>query len=125
MKKNQPDFSQWLETTQFSGGNLEYLESIYDDYITGNREGLDPEWLSFFGSVAASTDTVHRDTVKEFKDLAKNKVNTIAVAGDSDITLKAKSLLKAYRSHAYKSAKIDPLNITEYVRDTDLDLSTH
>jgi len=48
MKKNQPDFSQWLETTQFSGGNLEYLESIYDDYITGNREGLDPEWLSFF-----------------------------------------------------------------------------
>ncbi len=125
MKKNQPDFSQWLETTQFSGGNLEYLESIYDDYITGNQEGLDPEWLSFFGSVSSSTDTVHRDTVKEFKDLAKNKINTVTVAGDNDITLKAKSLLKAYRSHAYKSAKIDPLNITEYDRDTDLHLSTN
>ncbi len=47
------------------------------------------------------------------------------MAGDSDITLKVKSLLKAYRSHAYKSAKIDPLNITQYDRDTDLDLSTH
>ena len=125
MKKNQPDFSQWLETTQFSGGNLEYLESIYDDYITGNQEGLDPEWLSFFGSVSSSTDTVHRDTVKEFKNLAKNKINTVTVAGDNDITLKAKSLLKAYRSHAYKSAKIDPLNITEYDRDTDLHLSTN
>ncbi len=124
MKKNQPDFSQWLETTQFFGGNLEYLESIYDDYITGNREGLDPEWLSFFGSVSASTDTVHRDTVEEFKYLAKNKINTVTVAGDDDITLKVKSLLNAYRSHAYKSAKIDPLNITVYDRDTDLDLST-
>ena len=125
MKKNQPDFSQWLETTQFSGGNLEYLESIYDDYITGNREGLDPEWLSFFGSVAGSTDTIHRDIVEEFKYLAKNKINTVAVAGDSDITLKAKSLLKSYRLHAYKSAKIDPLNLAKYDRDTDLDLSTN
>ncbi|AXA34522.1 2-oxoglutarate dehydrogenase E1 component [Francisella adeliensis] len=125
MKKNQPDFSQWLETTQFSGGNLEYLESIYDDYIIGNREGLDPEWVSFFDSVANETDTVHRDVVNEFKGLAKNKTNTVVVAGESDISLKAKALLKAYRSHAYKSAKIDPLGLTQYDRDSDLEISAH
>lgn len=125
MKKKQPDFSQWLETTQFSGGNLEYLESIYDDYITGNHEGLDPEWLAFFSSVAESTDTVHRDTVEEFKYLAKNKINSVAVASEDDITLKVKALLKAYRSHAYKSAKIDPLDLMVYDRDSDLDLATH
>jgi 2-oxoglutarate dehydrogenase E1 component len=123
MKKNQPDFSQWLETTQFSGGNLEYLESIYDDYIIGNREGLDPEWVSFFDSVANETDTVHRDVVDEFKSLAKNKTNTVVVSGESDINLKAKALLKTYRSHAYKSAKIDPLGLTRYDRDSDLELS--
>lgn len=124
MKKNQPDFSQWLDTTQFSGGNLVYLESIYDDYIAGNRDGLDPEWLSFFDSIASTTDTIHRDIVDEFKGLAKNKINTVTVAGENDVSLKAKALLKAYRSHGYKSAKIDPLGLMQYDRDSDLDLSS-
>ncbi|MDE5000700.1 hypothetical protein, partial [Francisella tularensis] len=67
MKKKQPDFCQWLETTQFFGGNLEYLESIYDDYIMGNHDGIDPKWLSFFDSIASSTETVHSELVDEFK----------------------------------------------------------
>ena len=126
MKKQQPDFSQWLETTQFFGGNLEYLESIYDDYISGNYDGIDPKWLSFFDSVASSTDTVHRDLVDEFKYLAKNKANTTIVSvGENDITLKAKALVKAYRSHGYKSANIDPLGLTRFDRDSDLELSAH
>ncbi|AIT09465.1 2-oxoglutarate dehydrogenase [Candidatus Francisella endociliophora] len=124
MKKQQPDFSQWLETTQFFGGNLEYLESIYDDYISGNYDGIDSKWLSFFDSVASSTDTVHRDLVDEFKYLAKNKTNTTVVtAGENDVTLKARALVKAYRSHGYKSANIDPLGLTKFERDSDLELS--
>ncbi|MDE5018988.1 hypothetical protein NAI67_13425, partial [Francisella tularensis subsp. holarctica] len=61
MKKKQPDLSQWLETTQFFGGNLEYLESIYDDYLRGNHDGIDPKWRSFFDSIASSTDPVHSE----------------------------------------------------------------
>ncbi|MDE4984419.1 hypothetical protein, partial [Francisella tularensis] len=61
MKKKQPDISQWLETNQFFGGNLEYLESIYDDYLSGNDVGSDPKWLSFFDSIAISTVTVHSE----------------------------------------------------------------
>lgn len=126
MKKQQPDFSQWLETTQFFGGNLEYLESIYDDYVSGNCDGIDPKWLSFFDSVASSTDIIHRDLVDEFKYLAKNKANTAVVSvGENDITLKAKALVKAYRSHGYRSANIDPLGLTKFDRDSDLELSAH
>lgn len=129
MKKKQLDFSQWLETTQFFGGNLEYLESIYDDYITGNHDGIDPKWLSFFDSIAGSTDTVHRELVDEFKYLAKNKTNTanvtIVVSAEGDISLKAKALVKAYRSYGYKSANIDPLRLTRFERDSDLELEAH
>lgn len=128
MKKKQPDFSQWLDSTQFFGGNLEYLESIYDDYIMGNHEGIDPKWLSFFDSVASSTDTVHRDVIDEFKTLAKNKAGgttTVVAASENDISLKAKSLVGAYRAHGYKSAKIDPLGLAEIEKDSDLELSTH
>ncbi|APD51098.1 2-oxoglutarate dehydrogenase E1 component [Francisella hispaniensis] len=129
MKKKQPDFSQWLGTTQFFGGNLEYLESIYDDYISGNHEGIDPKWLSFFDSIASSTDTIHRDLVDEFKYLAKNKVKavntTVAIGDQSDVTLKAKALVKAYRSYGYKSANIDPLGLTKFERDSDLELAAH
>ncbi|WP_150464172.1 2-oxoglutarate dehydrogenase E1 component [Francisella sp. XLW-1] len=126
MKKQQPDFSQWLETTQLFGGNLEYLESIYDDYVMGNYEDIDPKWLSFFDSIASSTDTVHRDLVDEFKFLAKNKATSTAIVnGEGDVGLKAKALVKAYRSHGYKSANIDPLGLMKYQRDSDLELSAH
>lgn len=126
MKKQQPDFSQWLETTQLFGGNLEYLESIYDDYVMGNYEDIDPKWLSFFDSIASSTDTVHRDLVDEFKFLAKNKATSTAIVnGERDVGLKAKALVKAYRSHGYKSANIDPLGLMKYQRDSDLELSAH
>ncbi|MBK2256797.1 2-oxoglutarate dehydrogenase E1 component [Francisella philomiragia] len=126
MKKKQPDFSQWLETTQLFGGNLEYLESIYDDYIMGNYEDIDPKWLSFFDSIASSTDTVHRDLVDEFKFLAKNRSTaTTVISSEGDVSLKAKALVKAYRSHGYKSANIDPLGLMKYQRDSDLELSAH
>ncbi|WP_432773105.1 2-oxoglutarate dehydrogenase E1 component [Francisella salimarina] len=126
MKKQQPDFSQWLETTQLFGGNLEYLESIYDDYVMGNYEDIDPKWLSFFDSIASSTDTVHRDLVDEFKFLAKNKATSTAIVNsEGDVGLKAKALVKAYRSHGYKSANIDPLGLMKYQRDSDLELSAH
>ncbi|QIV96740.1 2-oxoglutarate dehydrogenase E1 component [Allofrancisella inopinata] len=127
MRKNQPNFNQWLETTQFFGGNLEYLESIYDDYIAGNHDGIDPEWLSFFDSVASATDEVHRDVLEEFKYLAKNKVNasSMAAVGGNEITYKIKSLVNAYRFYAYKSANIDPLGLLKKDRDPDLDPKTH
>ncbi|API87545.1 2-oxoglutarate dehydrogenase E1 component [Francisella uliginis] len=125
MEKKQSEFSQWLDTTQFFGGNLEYLESIYDDYISGNYDGIDPKWLSFFDSVATATDTVHRDLVDEFKSLAKHKTGSTIVVGENDITLKAKSLIKSYRSHGYKSANIDPLGLTRFERDAGLELSAH
>ncbi|MED7788898.1 2-oxoglutarate dehydrogenase E1 component [Francisella sp. 19X1-34] len=125
MEKKQSEFSQWLDTTQFFGGNLEYLESIYDDYISGNYDGIDPKWLSFFDSVATATDTVHRDLVDEFKNLAKHKTGSTIVVGENDVTLKAKSLVKSYRSHGYKSANIDPLGLTTFDRDSGLELSAH
>ncbi|WP_150467507.1 2-oxoglutarate dehydrogenase E1 component [Francisella sp. SYW-9] len=125
MEKKQSEFSQWLDTTQFFGGNLEYLESIYDDYISGNYDGIDPKWLSFFDSVATATDTVHRDLVDEFKNLAKHKTGSTIVVGENDVTLKAKSLVKSYRSHGYKSANIDPLGLTKFDRDSGLELSAH
>lgn len=125
MEKKQSEFSQWLDTTQFFGGNLEYLESIYDDYISGNYEGIDPKWLSFFDSVATATDTVHRDLVDEFKSLAKHKTGSTIVVSENDVTLKAKSLIKAYRSHGYKSASIDPLGLTRFDRDSGLELAAH
>lgn len=126
MKKNQPDFEQWLETTQFFGGNLDYLESMYDDYITSNGEGLDPEWLSFFDSIASSSDSVHRDVVDEFKYLAKNKATSCVVeSSNSDIVIKVKALVNSYRFYAHKSAKIDPLGLLKIERDRDLEIPTH
>ncbi|KEI35134.1 2-oxoglutarate dehydrogenase E1 component [Francisella sp. W12-1067] len=127
MRKNQPNFNQWLETTQFFGGNLEYLESIYDDYIAGNHDGIDPEWLSFFDSVASATDEAHRDIVEEFKYLAKNKVNasSVVATGGNEISYKIKSLINAYRFYAYKSANIDPLGLLKKDKDPDLDPKSH
>lgn len=85
--------------------------------------------MSFFDSIASSTDTVHRELVEEFKYLAKNKTNiakvTAVVSAEGDISLKAKSLVKAYRCYGYKSANIDPLRLTRFERDSDLELAAH
>ncbi|MFC4892212.1 2-oxoglutarate dehydrogenase E1 component [Pseudofrancisella aestuarii] len=125
MTKKHNDFEEWLESTQFSGGNLEYLESIYDDYLKGNHDGIDPEWLSFFDSVAENTDTVHADIVDEFKYLAQNRAGSVVASGSGDIEFKIKNLVGAYRSHAYKSAKIDPLKLFKLPQDPELSLTYH
>ncbi len=124
MKKKHIDFAEWLESTQFTGGNLEYLESIYDDFVKGNHDGLDPQWLSFFDSVAESTDTSHSDIVDEFKYLAQNRAGTVVVAG-GDAELKIKNLANAYRSYAYKSANIDPLGLFKLPQDRELNPAFH
>ncbi|MDE4998789.1 hypothetical protein, partial [Francisella tularensis] len=36
-----------------------------------------------------------------------------------------KALVKAYRSYGYKSANIDPVGLTRFERDSDLELSAH
>ncbi|XSZ47370.1 hypothetical protein ACP8HZ_00785 [Francisella noatunensis] len=79
-----------------------------------------------FDSIASSTDTVHRDLVDEFKFLAKNRSTaTTVISSEGNVSLKAKALVKAYRSHGYKSANIDPLGLMKYQRDSDLELSAH
>ena len=126
MKKEQSEFDQWLITSQFSGGNIEYLESIYDDYISGNHDDIDPQWLSVFNSFSSPTDAVHRDIVNEFKYLAQHKSNgSVSVAANQDVVLQAKSLVNAYRFYAYESANIDPLGLMKFSRDSSLNLAEH
>ena len=125
--KKQIDFSEWLDSTQFFGGNVVYLESLYDEYIKGNTANISPEWLSFFESINQSTDTVHSDLVEEFRDLAKNKVHTNIVVQEStqDNIAQVTALAKAYRLYAYKSADIDPLGLIKVKSDEELNPSFH
>ncbi|MDE5024800.1 hypothetical protein NAI69_09825, partial [Francisella tularensis subsp. holarctica] len=53
-----------------------------------------------------------------------DNVNTV-VSTVGDIGLKAKALVKAYRSYVYKSANIDPLGLTRFERDSDFELAAH
>jgi len=125
MSENKIEFAEWLNSTHFSGGNIEYLESIYDDYLRGDKESIDPEWLAIFNSLSASTDTVHEDVVEEFKFLAQNRTGVVTSAAGNDLETKVHNIVNSYRSYAYKSANLDPLGLFKLPRDQELDMKFH
>lgn len=123
--------SMW-QTSAIDGGNVAYLESLYEIYLEDPKQ-LSPEWQKYFANLpnngGAAKDVSHADIQAYFINAAKSgnlPARMQTANGTSDHELKQMQVLRlinAYRSQGHLHAQIDPLRMREICDENASELS--
>ena len=93
-----------------NGGNSEYLEILYEDYLE-NPNSLPSEWKKYFDSIQnGQIDVSHKSIEEQFKNKkfpTEIKVEISENSKASDV----QNLINAYRRRGHQVADIDPLGL--------------
>jgi 2-oxoglutarate dehydrogenase E1 component len=127
---------QLWRTSHLSGGNLVYVEQLYDSYLS-DPNSVSEEWRSYFDQLPrvnghAKKDVSHSTIREQFLHLSNNKysnqhLNTPASATSEHDKKQVKvlQLINAYRIRGHQVAKLDPLSLMERFEVPDLELDYH
>ena len=126
---------QLWSTSQLAGGNVAYVEELFETYLRDPNE-VPEEWRSYFDQLprvdeTTSVDTPHKPIREQFLLISKNQNRLRPAsqsAGSSDFErkqVKVLQLINAYRGRGHQHAKLDPLGLMEREIVPDLDLSFH
>lgn len=120
----------WLESSHLGGGNMAYVDELYESYLA-EPTSVGDEWREFFAKLprveGVELESRHSDIRQQFAELAKNKHReVVAVQGSGDSRqVKVLQLINAYRFRGHQHAKLDPLDLWKRPRVRDLELSFH
>ncbi len=120
----------WLESSHLGGGNMAYVDELYESYLA-EPTSVGDEWREFFAKLpkidGVDLESRHSDIRQQFAELAKNKHReVVAVQGSGDSRqVKVLQLINAYRFRGHQHAKLDPLELWKRPRVRDLELSYH
>lgn len=124
------------QTSHLSGGNLVYVEQLYDAYLA-DPNSVSEEWRSYFDQLPGvngytSKDIPHSTIREQFLHLSKNKFLSQDLSTPASATsehdkkqVKVTQLIAAYRIRGHQVANLDPLGLMERSEVPDLDLSYH
>jgi len=121
----------WLESSHLGGGNMAYVDELYESYLA-EPTSVGDEWREFFAKLpkidGVELESRHSDVRQQFIDLAKNKHREVIVApsgGGDGRQVKVLQLINAFRFRGHQHAKLDPLDLWKRQRVRDLELSFH
>ncbi|MCA1929707.1 MAG: 2-oxoglutarate dehydrogenase E1 component, partial [Pararheinheimera sp.] len=121
----------WLESSHLGGGNMAYVDELYESYLA-EPTSVSDEWREFFASLpkidGVELESRHSDIRQQFAELAKNKhreVITVNAGGSDQRQVKVLQLINAFRFRGHQHANLDPLNLWKQPRVRDLELSYH
>ena len=73
----------WLESSHLGGGNMAYVDELYESYLA-EPTSVGDEWREFFAKLpkidGVELESRHSDIRQQFIDLAKNKHREVIVA---------------------------------------------
>ena len=116
------------KSSQLTGANSAYLESIYEDYLA-DPASVESSWRQFFDQLqqelSGEVDISHEAIRAHFLQLAK--LPKMASGGDQDAQklVSVMDLIYAYRFVGHRRAKIDPLGLQALPSIPDLTLAYH
>ncbi len=127
---------QLWRTSHLSGGNLVYVEQLYDAYLS-DPNSVPEEWRSYFDQLPrvnghSAKDIPHSTIREQFLHLSKNKYVSQDLSTPASATsehekkqVKVLQLISAYRIRGHQVANLDPLGLMERETVADLDLDYH
>ncbi len=132
---HEQTMEQLWKTSQLAGGNVAYIEELFETYLRDPNE-VSEEWRNYFDQLPridenTSTDTPHKPIREQFLLLSKNQRRSRPVAQSAVSTdherkqVKVLQLINAYRGRGHQHARLDPLNLMERQKVPDLDLAFH
>ena len=110
-------------TGHLSGSNAEYVEELYEDYLT-DPESVPKQWCTFFDSLASAVmentdpDVSHAGIRRDFKALSKVSRYAPVLSNEAVVNsdhenkqVHVLQLISSYRVRGHQKAKLDPLGI--------------
>ncbi|MDP6651007.1 MAG: 2-oxoglutarate dehydrogenase E1 component [Gammaproteobacteria bacterium] len=123
-------------TGHLSDSNAEYVEELYDRFLT-DPNSIPEQWRGFFDSLPAShdddrPDVSHSDIRKNFRALGKVSRYAQVLSDDAIVNseheskqVQVLSLISSYRVRGHQKALLDPLSLMHRERVSDLELEFH
>ena len=126
---------QLWSTSQLAGGNVAYIEELFETYLRDPNE-VPEEWRQYFNQLPrveenVTTDIPHKPIREQFLLLSKNQ-NRAKPTSQSSVSseferkqVKVLQLINAFRGRGHQHAQLDPLGLMEREQVADLDLAFH
>ncbi len=120
---------EWLETSHLAGGNVAYIEQMFEAYLD-DPTAVSDEWRKVFDALPSDgqvTDTKMSDVREQFREAAKNKLKQSGggSSASDQKQVKVLQLINAYRFRGHQHANLDPLGLWKQDTVPDLSLDFH
>jgi 2-oxoglutarate dehydrogenase E1 component len=126
---------QLWQTSHLQGGNLAYVEQLFETYLT-DPNAVPEEWRSYFDKLPSvdgyqGRDIAHSSIREQFEHISRNQRFLASgvpasVTSDADKKqIRVLQLINAYRFRGHQEAKLDPLGVWQRPQVEDLDPSFH
>jgi 2-oxoglutarate dehydrogenase E1 component len=124
------------KTSHMAGGNVAYIESLYETYLENPNE-VPAQWRTYFEKLprvegVIARDVPHSTVIRHFELIGRNRhrarpasVTTDVVSDHERKQMRVTELIAAYRHRGHKRATIDPLGMMERPSMPVLDLAYH
>lgn len=123
-------------TGHLSGGNAEYVEQLYDQYLT-DPEQVSEEWRRYFDELPKIAeqnqgDVSHKEIQEYFRRIGKTSRFMPVLSNDVVVNSEHENkqvqvlhLISSYRVRGHQKATLDPLSLMHRQRVPDLELDFH
>jgi len=126
---------QLWQTSHLQGGNLAYVEQLFETYLT-DPNAVPEEWRSYFDKLPSvdghhGRDIAHSSIREQFEHISRNQrflASGVPASATSDADRKqvrVLQLINAFRFRGHQESKLDPLGVWQRPQVEDLDLSFH
>jgi len=127
---------QLWQTSHLQGGNLAYVEQLFETYLT-DPNAIPEEWRNYFDKLPRVNDNQIRDVPhaairEQFRLISQNQrryatasVPAGAISESERKQVKVLQMINAYRFRGHQRASLDPLSVEERPLVEDLDPAFH
>jgi 2-oxoglutarate dehydrogenase E1 component len=127
---------QLWQTSHLQGGNLAYVEQLFETYLT-DPNAVPEEWRSYFDRLPSvdgykGRDVSHASIRQQFEHISKNQrflatggVPASATADADKKQIRVLQLINAFRFRGHQEASLDPLGVWNRPAVEDLDPAFH
>ncbi|MDY7024949.1 MAG: 2-oxoglutarate dehydrogenase E1 component [Pseudomonadota bacterium] len=131
-----PSMLEFLKTSHISGTNAEYIDAMYEQYLS-DPNNISDDWRDFFDQLPADKTTIDHemshDTVRDyFQAQAKaakrhdpSRHNHSESSEFERKQVKVIQLIAGYRNRGHQAANLDPLGLMPRETVPDLDIKNY